>query len=116
MSTHKGGCHCGRVAYEFDGEIGAVLDCNCSFCQKRGGLLHFLPGTAFRLLTPRGDLSTYTFNKHALAHHFCAVCGISPFSEGQNPKGEATVAINVKCVDDLDWRTLEVKFFNGRDR
>src|SRR5207302_135883 len=37
--THQGGCHCGKIAYEFEGEIGAVVDCNCSLCQKRGGLL-----------------------------------------------------------------------------
>jgi len=39
--SHKGGCHCGKIAYEFEGEIGTVLDCNCSLCQKRGGLLFF---------------------------------------------------------------------------
>ena len=24
--THKGGCHCGKIAYEFEGEIGAVFE------------------------------------------------------------------------------------------
>ena len=84
--THKGGCHCGKVAFEFEGEIGSVLDCNCSFCQKRGALLHFIPAASFTLETPREDLGTYTFNTHKLAHHFCPNCGISPFSEGADPK------------------------------
>jgi hypothetical protein len=114
MTTHKGGCHCGAVAYEFDGEIGTVLDCNCSLCGKRGGLLHFIPAGSFRLATPRADLGTYKFNKHVIDHHFCKACGVSSFSEGKNPKGEAMVAINVKCVTDVDWRTLDIKFFDGR--
>ena len=26
MTTHTGGCHCGKVAYSFEGEIGDVID------------------------------------------------------------------------------------------
>ena len=113
--THKGGCHCGNIAYEFEGEIGAVLDCNCSLCQKRGGLLHFIPVSAFTLKTPRENLGTYKFNKQSLSHHFCPNCGTSPFTEGTDPKGNAMVAINVRCVEGIDPRVLEIKFFNGRD-
>ncbi|TGS95616.1 GFA family protein, partial [Mesorhizobium sp. M8A.F.Ca.ET.213.01.1.1] len=29
---YKGGCHCGKVAYEVEGEIGGVVRCNCSIC------------------------------------------------------------------------------------
>ena len=115
MTTHTGGCHCGKIAYSFQGDIGTVLDCNCSLCEKRGGLLHFVPQSAFTLLTPREDLGTYTFNKHALQHHFCATCGMSPFSEGKDPKGNAMVAINVRCVEGVDPRKMDIKFYHGRD-
>ena len=84
--THKGGCHCGGIAYEFEGEITEAMECNCSLCAKRGGLLHFIPATAFTLKSPRENVSTYIFNKHAIDHHFCANCGIAPFSEGANPQ------------------------------
>ena len=113
--THTGGCHCGKIAFEFQGEIGTVLDCNCSLCQKRGGLLHFMPATAFTLKTPREQLGTYTFNKHLLSHHFCSSCGVSPFTEGTDPKGNAMVAVNVRCVEGVDPRALEIKLYNGRD-
>jgi hypothetical protein len=113
--THKGGCHCGKIAYEFEGEIGTVLDCNCSLCQKRGGLLHFIPAASFTLKTPRENLATYQFNKHLLSHHFCTVCGIAPFTEGVDPKGNKMVAINARCVEGVDPRALDIKFFNGRD-
>ena len=41
--TCKGSCHCGKVAFEADGEIKEVLDCNCSICGKRGYLHWYLP-------------------------------------------------------------------------
>lgn len=116
MTTHKGGCHCGRIAYSFESDVGTVLECNCSLCQKRGGLLHFIPQSAFTLHTPREGLGTYRFNKHVIDHHFCPDCGVSPFSEARNPKGEAMVAINVRCVEGVDPRALDVKFHNGRDQ
>ena len=114
MTTHKGGCHCGKIAYSFEGEIGEVLDCNCSLCAKRGGLLHFIPESAFTLATPRADLGTYQFNKHHIDHHFCPACGVSPFSEGSDPKGNKMIAINVRCVEGVDPRALKIKFFDGR--
>jgi len=115
MTTHKGGCHCGKVAYEFDTDIGTVMECNCSFCQKRGALLQFIPASAFRLLTAADDLGTYRFSKHVIAHHFCKTCGIDPFSEGTDPKGNKMVAINMRCVEGAEPRELDIKFFNGRD-
>jgi hypothetical protein len=114
--TYEGGCHCGRIAYEFEGDIGTVLDCNCSLCQKRGGLLHFIPASSFTLKTPRENLATYQFNKHLLSHHFCTTCGIAPFTEGTDPKGNKMVAINARCVEGIDPRSLDIKFHNGRDQ
>ena len=114
--THKGGCHCGKIAYEFEGEIGAVLECNCSLCSKRGGLLHFIPASQFTLKTPREDLATYQFNKHLLSHHFCTTCGIAPFTEGTDPKGNQMVAINVRCLPQVELGGLSITSFDGASR
>ena len=76
---HHGSCHCGRIAFEVEGTIDQVMDCNCSLCRRRGGLLWFVPRSALRLITPDNALWTYTFNKHVLQHHFCANCGVAPF-------------------------------------
>jgi hypothetical protein len=111
-----GSCHCGRIA--FDVEVGdgitEVYDCNCSMCRRRGGLLWFAPRTALELKTPESNLGSYRFNKERLDHHHCTVCGIAPFSEGTNPKtGEATVAVNVRCLPDVDLATLKVVPVDG---
>ena len=34
---HKGGCLCGRVEYQYRGEITEVSRCYCSHCQKAQG-------------------------------------------------------------------------------
>ncbi|HWY62083.1 MAG TPA: GFA family protein [Rhizomicrobium sp.] len=113
MTKHKGGCHCGRIAFEIEGDITEAVECNCSLCAKRGGLLHFVLASAFALTSPRRNLSTYKFNQHAIDHHFCARCGISPFSEGIHPQNGKMAAINLRCVDGIDPKSLTIKFHDG---
>jgi hypothetical protein len=112
--TYRGGCHCGRIRFEADGEIAQVMDCNCSLCRKRGGLLWFVPRAQFRLHTAEADLATYTFNTRKLQHHFCPACGVAPFSEGSDPSGNRMAAVNVRCLDGVDLATLKVVPFDGR--
>ncbi len=116
MAMYDGGCHCGRIAYSVEGEIDQVLDCNCSLCARRGGLLWFVPRTAFTLRTPESDYGTYTFNTHRLQHHFCPTCGISPFTEGTAPDGTAIIAINARCLEGVEPSSLKVVQFDGRSR
>lgn len=113
--THTGSCHCGGIKFEADADFTTALECNCSICYKRAAPLSFVPRSAFRLLTPDQNASTYTFNKHAIRHRFCSNCGIHVFGEGTDPKsGEAMVALNLRCVDDLDVAALAVHHYDGR--
>ena len=111
---HQGGCHCGRVAFEVDGEIESGLACNCSICRRKGSLLWFVPRSALRLLTPEDAASTYTFNRHAIRHRFCAVCGIHPYGEATDPKGNAVAAVNLRCVEGVDLDAVPIRHFDGR--
>lgn len=114
MALHHGSCHCGRIAFTVEGEIATAADCNCSLCRRRGGLLAFFPHAAFHLETPEADVATYTFNTHAIRHHFCPVCGVAPYSEGMNPKtGAAMAVVNLRCLDDVELSTLRVVAFDG---
>lgn len=114
MTTHTGGCHCGKVSFDVDGDIDQAHDCNCSMCSKRGGLLWFVPRDALTLKTPEADLGTYRFNKGRIDHHFCPSCGVSPFSEGRNPDGSAMAAVNVRCLEGVDPASLKVVPVDGR--
>lgn len=111
---HKGSCHCGKVTFEVEGEITGAMSCNCSICSRKGSLLWFVPRDQLKLLSPEAALDTYTFNKHVIKHRFCPTCGIHPFGEGVDPKGQVTAAINIRCLEGLDLDTVPVKHFNGR--
>ena len=112
--AYKGSCHCGKVAFEVDGEIAAAMACNCSMCQRKGSLLWFVPRASFRLLTPEDAASTYLFNKHHIRHRFCPNCGIHPYADGTDPKGNAMAAVNVRCLEGVDVYALPVQHFDGR--
>lgn len=111
--SHKGSCHCGRVEFEVEGEPQQLIECNCSHCSRKGYLLWFLPRDKFRLLTPEEELGAYLFNKHAISHRFCKTCGCSPFAFGEH-EGNAMVAVNVRCLPELDRSGVEVKQVDGR--
>ena len=111
---HRGSCHCGAVAFEVEGDVDSAMACNCSMCRRRGSLLWFVPRSRFLLLSPDSAASTYTFHKHVIKHRFCPTCGIHPYGEGTDAKGNAMVAINVRCLEDVDPDTLKVSHFDGR--
>ena len=110
---YRGSCHCGKVAYEAEGEIGKVLACNCSICRRKGSLLWFVPKAQFRLLAPESNASTYLFNKHHIRHRFCAVCGIHPYAEASDKDGNPMAAVNVRCLEGVDPESFEVQHFDG---
>src|SRR6185295_183741 len=66
MTTFRGSCHCGAVAYEVEGELDSALACNCSICQRKGSLLWFVPRAALRLVTPESASRVYEFNKRVI--------------------------------------------------
>ena len=113
---YAGSCHCGRVAFEVEGEIASALACNCSICQRKGSLLWFVPRQELQLKTPDADAGSYTFNKHVIRHRFCPVCGMHPFGEGVDQKGNAIAAINLRCLEDFDLSSVPVKEFDGRSK
>jgi hypothetical protein len=114
MTIYKGSCHCGRTAFEAEGDLEKVIECNCSICSKRGTLHWFLQREKFRLLTAEDGLATYTFNKHRIRHRFCTTCGCAPFGEGIAPSGNPMVAINARCLDGVDLSRVERGQFDGR--
>jgi len=113
----EGSCHCGKIAFVLEGEVGPVIDCNCSLCRRRGSLLAFFPRSALRLETPEDDIATYTFNAHAIRHRFCPTCGCAPYGEGIDPgTGVATVAVNVRCLPGVDLSALDRLPFDGASK
>jgi hypothetical protein len=112
--AHHGSCHCGQIAFEVDGILEKAMECNCSHCRRKGYLLWFVPRGQLRLRDETAALATYTFNRHAIRHHFCPRCGCAPFGLGSDRSGAATAAINVRCLPDVDLATLPRVAADGR--
>ncbi|HEY1228250.1 MAG TPA: GFA family protein [Ramlibacter sp.] len=116
MTTYRGSCHCGQVAYEVEGELTSALACNCSICQRKGSLLWFVPSAQFTLKTPDANAGTYLFNKHLIKHRFCRTCGIHPYAEGRDPKGNEMRAINIRCLEGIDLESVPLTHYDGRSK
>jgi hypothetical protein len=113
--TYTGGCHCGRVRYEVTTDLAMVGSCNCSICQKRGALWAFAPAEQFKLTAGEDNLADYQFAKRVIHHLFCKTCGVGSFSRGQSPEhSHETIAINVRCLDDIDLAALTLTPFDGK--
>ena len=117
LKTYAGGCHCGKVRYEVKLDLTApVISCNCSMCGRAGTLLTFVPAEQFTLRSGEQALTEYQFNRHRIHHLFCSTCGIKSFARGVGPDDKPTVAINARCLDDVDLEQLTVKTFDGKSR
>lgn len=114
MSTHRGGCHCGAVAFEVDAPRSLrVQECNCTICSMTGFLHLIVPASRFRLLRGVDALSRYTFNSGTAKHFFCRYCGIkSYYVPRSNPDG---YSINARCLDRSTIESLTVEPFDGRN-
>jgi len=114
VTLHRGGCHCGDVAFEVEAppEL-TVQECNCSICSMTGFLHLIVPASRFRLLRGADCLTAYTFNTATARHLFCRRCGIKSFYVPRsNPDG---YSVNARCLDPATIGELVVEPFNGRD-
>ena len=111
---YHGSCHCGKIAFEVEGEIQNAMTCNCTICSKKGAVMWFVPRDQLHLLTPDDAASSYTFNKHIIKHRFCPTCGMHPYGEGSDQQGNRMAAINIRCLDDVDIASIQTQQFDGK--
>jgi hypothetical protein len=76
----RGGCLCGKVAYEIEHGGHSVNHCHCSLCRKARAAAHttnlFLPAARLRWI--RGEDERTSFKvppAERFTHVFCATCG-----------------------------------------
>lgn len=112
MTTHTGSCHCGAIRFTYEAEIDGAISCNCSHCRRKGFLWSFGPESAMTIEAQDGAVATYQFYKKALDHHFCTTCGVATHAFG-DVKGNRMVAVNVRCIPDLDLDALPVTKVDG---
>jgi hypothetical protein len=114
--TYQGSCHCGAVRFAADIDLAqGTFRCNCSICFKSRAWLAAVAAGDFRLLSGEGSLADYRFGRKAIRHRFCTTCGVRPFSQGSDAKGNKSYAVRVNCLDAVDPGELidaPVKYFD----
>ena len=113
MPKYRGGCHCGAVQYEVEGEIADLDVCNCSICAKTAYIHWHVAPEDFRLLTPEEAIETYEFGTRTAKHLFCRVCGISSFRRSRSRP--ESIDVNVRCLQDVDAESFETTLFDGQN-
>ena len=112
--THRGGCHCGAVAFEFVAESRVkVYQCNCSVCHPFGFLHLIVPKHQFKLLKGQDNLSLDQFDSGIAQHYFCKTCGVKSFYiPRSNPDG---ISINYRCVEKGTLTEVIIEDFDGQN-
>lgn len=113
MKTYNGSCHCGNVTWDVEADITEVLDCNCSHCSRKGFLLTFVPESQFHLKSGAEHLAEYQFHKKHINHLFCNTCGVESFARGADGEGNVMIAINVRCIPEIEPTSLTVNKYDG---
>jgi hypothetical protein len=102
MTTRTGGCACGAIRYEVEGEAMFQVACHCRACQYSTGgaptLAMIFPKTALKVL--KGEPRTYWSEGDSgaqVGRCFCEACGSPVFSE---PPGGQIAVVKVGGLDD----------------
>ena len=110
--THRGGCHCGAVAFEVDAPAQLeVVECNCSICGPAAYRHLIAPRERFRLLRGEDALASYRFGTNTARHLFCRICGVKSFYVPRShPDG---VSVNARCLAPGTVESIRVRPFDG---
>lgn len=112
----SGGCLCGAVRYEVDGEIGFMGHCYCIDCRKTSGTAHgshvSIPKAAVKIT---GEVSTYdraADSGNIVSRSFCKICGSPVYST--NSGMPDFYFIRASSLDDLEIFKAQVTVYTSR--
>jgi hypothetical protein len=75
-----GGCHCGAIRYEAEGEALTHALCHCTDCRRAAGapMVGWTMYRTDKVKVTRGAPKIYHSSEHG-RRHFCAACGTGLF-------------------------------------
>jgi hypothetical protein len=102
----RGKCHCGNIAFSLTWdpdpkEIPARV-CDCTFCQKHGGVWTSNPTGALEVrIQDASRISQYAFATGTAEFHICARCGVVPVVTS-TLDGHLYAVVSVNAFDNVD--------------
>ncbi len=110
-----GSCHCGAVAWRYDGDPGSATACNCSICRRYGAL--WIYGWEGSVVNISGPTTTYSRGA-SIDFHFCATCGCPAYYRAREAEddGRRKVAANLRMAETAAAISdLPIRHFDGLD-
>jgi hypothetical protein len=103
MAKFTGGCLCGAIRYEAEGELVTAGACHCRDCQyvSGGGPAHVLIIAAGDVKMTKGEPRIYfslSEAGHTVGRSFCEDCGTPIFA--QNAARPGVLSIKAGTLDD----------------
>lgn len=109
----EGSCHCGAVAWKFDGKPDSATACNCTICRRYGVLWAYdYDGEGIRHW---GDTRAYMRGDRKIEFHFCPACGCVAFWRGIAPdaQGRNRIAVNLRLAEPDTVGAIPIRNFDG---
>jgi len=102
MGNITGGCHCGAVRYQIEGELLAHALCHCIDCRRHAGapMVGWSMYADDAVRVTKGEPKVYKSSEHG-RRHFCANCGTGLFYVNANAM-PGIIDIQSASYDDPD--------------
>lgn len=112
----RGSCHCGKVHWEFRGEIPDATSCNCTACHRSGVLWAYeYEGHGISIADPDAQLVGYEYGSKVRSFNFCRTCGnlVSWRKMKAEEDGRVRIAVNLRLAEFADVAHLPILRFEG---
>ncbi len=98
----EGACHCGKVAWRFEGKPESATACNCTLCRRYGTLwaYDFEGGR----IAVEGPTRAYSWGEKGIGFHFCESCGGLCYWRALKLRddGRRRIAVNLRMALNAD--------------
>lgn len=106
---YEGGCHCGAVRYEAQGEPNHLSICHCTDCRRCAGATGVAwAGFPIANLSLSGDTAVYA-SSPGVERRFCLICGTGLFYVNADAPGQVDVQLATLDEPDLLAPTQHVQ-------
>lgn len=109
----SGGCLCGKVRYEGEGEPMFAAKCHCTDCRHACGSGHAaLAGFKSDAVKMTGDVQGFDLKADSgstVTHHFCPNCGVRVFNSNSAMPGASIIYLTT--LDDPESLLPAVSIF-----
>lgn len=96
----QGGCQCGEIRFELEGDPLGGVACHCRACQYVAGgsanLTWVFPSQGFNVT--KGNPRCFKAKPTSGGSYFCATCGVHVYSQPDSNDG--IIAVKVGALDD----------------